>query len=164
MMQGSTLTVCHAAGRSPTSNRKRVGSKSRVPSIHQGQEVRSQFTLFIQFAHSKQFFPHTAFHTHTMATQHPSFPSRTPYTSTGLSKLPDRSNQPFGASTSQQAREQARLERERERQEEERRAQEELASLSEEQREEIREAVSLSISCTEPATPKTVLILFHLNA
>ena len=76
-----------------------------------------------------------------MATQHPAFPSRAPYTGASQGKLPDRSAQPFGASTSQQAREAARLEREREKQEHERRAQEEIANLSEEQREEVREAV-----------------------
>lgn len=66
---------------------------------------------------------------------HPSFPSRG--YGTTLGKLPDRSMGPtFGASTSQQQRENQRLERERERLE-----REEQNQLSEEQREEIKEAV-----------------------
>ena len=48
----------------------------------------------------------------------------------------------FGASTTQQQRENARLERERERLEKERREQEEQNQLTEEQREGIKEAVS----------------------
>ena len=74
----------------------------------------------------------------------PAFPSRS------YGKLPDRglsaSHQqaPFGTSTTQQARENARLEREREKAEKERLEREELGSLSEEQREEIREAVGHS--------------------
>ena len=86
-----------------------------------------------------------------MATQNPTFPSRASYAGGNLGKLPDRSAQPFGTSTSQQARESARLERERERQEQERRAQEELDNLSEEQREEIREAVC--IPCSSSTSP-----------
>ena len=50
----------------------------------------------------------------------------------------------FGASTTQQQRENARLERERERLEKERLEREEQNQLTEEQREEIKEAVSLS--------------------
>lgn len=76
---------------------------------------------------------------------HPSFPSRS-YPS-NLGKLPDRSMAPtFGASTTQQQRENARLERERERLEKERLEREEQNQLTEEQREEIKEAVSLSVS------------------
>lgn len=79
------------------------------------------------------------------ASREPAFGSR-PY-GTNLGKLPDRSmaasrEQPFGAASTQQARENARLEREREKQEKERMEREELGSLTEEQREEIREAVS----------------------
>ena len=48
----------------------------------------------------------------------------------------------FGASTTQQQRENARLERERERLEKERIEREEQNQLTEEQREEIKEAVS----------------------
>ena len=48
----------------------------------------------------------------------------------------------FGASTTQQQRENARLERERERLEKERLEREEQNQLTEEQREEIKEAVS----------------------
>ena len=99
---------------------------------------------------------------HNMATSHQPFPSR-PYTS-GLTRgaggnTPFAGQTPFnapqqnaggygaaGAATSQQQREAQRIERERqERQERERRADEErnaLESLSEEQREEINEAVS----------------------
>lgn len=51
----------------------------------------------------------------------------------------------FGASTTQQQRENARLERERERLEKERLEREEQNQLTEEQREEIKEAVSLSV-------------------
>ena len=72
---------------------------------------------------------------------HPSFPSR----SYG-GKLPDRSQgAPFGASTAQQQRENARLEREREKMERERLEREEQNQLTEEQREEIKEAVRPSI-------------------
>lgn len=49
----------------------------------------------------------------------------------------------FGASSTQQQRENARLERERERLEKERLEREEQNQLTEEQREEIKEAVSL---------------------
>ncbi|KAL8941083.1 MAG: hypothetical protein Q9216_002454 [Gyalolechia sp. 2 TL-2023] len=73
---------------------------------------------------------------------HPAFPSRGYGTSLG--KLPDRSMGPtFGASTSQQQRENQRLERERERLEKERLEREEQNQLSEEQREEIKEAFML---------------------
>ena len=51
----------------------------------------------------------------------------------------------FGASTTQQQRENARLERERERLEKERLEREEQNQLTEEQREEIKEAVSLPV-------------------
>ena len=79
------------------------------------------------------------------SSSHPSFPSR-PYTS-NLGKLPDRTlGAPFGASTSQQQRENARLERERERAEKERLEREEQNQLTEEQREEIKEAVCLHLS------------------
>ena len=72
---------------------------------------------------------------------HPAFPSRQ-YPS-NLGKLPDRSlGTTFGASTAQQKREQERAERERERLEQERIAREEANQLTEEQREEIKEAVS----------------------
>lgn len=50
----------------------------------------------------------------------------------------------FGASTTQQQRENARLERERERLEKERLEREEQDQLTEEQREEIKEAVGPS--------------------
>lgn len=53
----------------------------------------------------------------------------------------------FGASTTQQQRENARLERERERLEKERLEREEQNQLTEEQREEIKEAVSSSAQC-----------------
>ena len=52
----------------------------------------------------------------------------------------------FGASTTQQQREVARLERERERLEKERLEREEQNQLTEEQREEIKEAVSFVLS------------------
>lgn len=76
---------------------------------------------------------------------HPSFPSR-PYAST-LGKLPDRTGgvAPFGSSTTQAHRDAQRQERERERAERERierEGQKQLAELTEEQREEINEAVS----------------------
>ena len=68
---------------------------------------------------------------------HPAFPSRS------YGKLPDRSlGAAFGASTTQQQRENARLEREREKMERERQEREEQNQLTEEQREEIKEAVS----------------------
>ena len=74
---------------------------------------------------------------------HPSFPSRG-YAG-NLGKLPDRSTAPtFGASSTQQQRENARLERERERLEKERLEREEQNQLTEEQREEIKEAVCFS--------------------
>lgn len=77
------------------------------------------------------------------SSSHPSFPSR-PYAG-NLGKLPDRSlgGATFGASTTQQQRENARLERERERLEKERLEREEQNQLTEEQREEIKEAVCL---------------------
>ena len=79
---------------------------------------------------------------------HPAFPSR-PYSSTLHGKLPER-NAPsaFGASANPTARENARLERER--QERERQApagvvggSNPVNALSDEQKEEINEAVSL---------------------
>ena len=74
------------------------------------------------------------------SSSHPTFPSR-PYAS-NLSKLPDRSlGTAFGASSTQQQRENARLEREREKLERERMEREEQNQLTEEQREEIKEAV-----------------------
>ncbi|KAL9614355.1 MAG: hypothetical protein Q9167_001158 [Letrouitia subvulpina] len=72
---------------------------------------------------------------------HPSFPSRS--YGGNLGKLPDRSLGAFGASTSQQQRENQRLERERERLEKERLEREEQNQLTEEQREEIKEAFML---------------------
>jgi len=74
---------------------------------------------------------------------HPAFPSRS-YAS-NLGKLPDRSlGTTFGASTTQQQRENARQEREREKLERERLEREEQNRLTEEQREEIKEAVRRS--------------------
>ncbi|MCJ1274814.1 Calcium-binding component of the spindle pole body (SPB) half-bridge [Puttea exsequens] len=76
------------------------------------------------------------------SSSHPSFPSR-PY-GANLGKMPDRSlGATFGASTTQQQRESARLERERERLEKERMEREEANQLTEEQREEIKEAFNL---------------------
>ena len=72
---------------------------------------------------------------------HPSFPSRS--YGTNLGKLPDRSlGAAFGASSTQQQRERERQEKERERLEKERIEREEQNQLTEEQREEIKEAVS----------------------
>lgn len=59
----------------------------------------------------------------------------------------------FGASTTQQQRENARLERERERLEKERLEREEQNQLTEEQREEIKEAVSLSRFAPDVVAP-----------
>jgi hypothetical protein len=68
---------------------------------------------------------------------HPSFPLRT-----ALGKAPDRAfPAAFGASTTQQQRDNQRLERERERLEKERIEREEQNQLTEEQRAEIQEAV-----------------------
>ena len=75
---------------------------------------------------------------------HPTFPSR-PY-GTNLGKLPDRSLGAFGSSTTVQQREAQRLERERERLEKERIEREGQAQLTQEQQEEIREAVSVSLT------------------
>ncbi|KAL8817650.1 MAG: hypothetical protein Q9191_008105, partial [Dirinaria sp. TL-2023a] len=84
---------------------------------------------------------------------HPSFPSR-PY-GTSLGKLPDRSlGAAFGASTAQQKRDAERMERERERQERERMEREEQNQLSEEHREEIKEAF---------ASPQKKFNLFDLD-
>lgn len=70
---------------------------------------------------------------------HPQFPTRTYGT-----KLPDRSlGVTFGASTTQQQRENQRLERERERLEKERIEREQQNQLTEEQKAEIKEAVFL---------------------
>jgi len=72
---------------------------------------------------------------------HPSFPSR--QYGSNLGKLPDRSlGTTFGASTAQQKREHERAERERERLERDRIEREEQNQLTEEQKEEIKEAVS----------------------
>lgn len=69
---------------------------------------------------------------------HSSFPIRS-----GLGKGPDRPyTAAFGASTTQQQRDNQRLERERERLEKERIEREEQNQLTEEQRAEIQEAVS----------------------
>ncbi|KAL6717431.1 Calcium-binding component of the spindle pole body (SPB) half-bridge [Lecanora helva] len=73
---------------------------------------------------------------------HPTFPSR--QYGSNLGKLPDRSlGATFGASTTQQQRENARQEREREKMERERLEREEQNQLTEEQREEIKEAFTL---------------------
>ena len=74
---------------------------------------------------------------------HPALPTRN--YGVGFGKLPDRPlGAAFGASTAQQQREQQRQEKERERLEKERLEREEQNQLTEEQREEIKEAVSLS--------------------
>lgn len=74
---------------------------------------------------------------------HPSFPQRT--FNTNLGKLPDRSTGGvFGTSTTAQQREAQRIERERERLEKERLEREgtgQMNQLTEEQKEEINEAV-----------------------
>ena len=90
-------------------------------------------------------YPKKFSHQISMASSsHPSFPSR-PY-GANLGKMPDRSlGATFGASTTQQQRESARLERERERLEKERMEREEANQLTEEQREEIKEAVCFSV-------------------
>ena len=72
------------------------------------------------------------------ASAHSSFPLRP-----GLGKGPERPyTAAFGASTTQQQRDNQRLERERERLEKERIEREEQNQLTEEQRAEIQEAVS----------------------
>ena len=72
---------------------------------------------------------------------HSAFPTRA-YGTNQLGKLPDRSlGGAFGASTTQQARDAQRKESERERAEKERAERERLNALTEEQREEIKEAV-----------------------
>lgn len=77
------------------------------------------------------------------AQPHPSFPSR-PYSGTFQGKLPERNGPAFGASSHTTMRETARLERERQERE---RAQREAAgpanpyNITDEQREEINEAV-----------------------
>ena len=69
---------------------------------------------------------------------HPPFPLRS-----NLGKVPERPyTTAFGASTTQQQRDNQRLERERERLEKERIEREEQNQLTEEQRAEIQEAVS----------------------
>lgn len=79
------------------------------------------------------------------STTHPTFPSR--QHASNLGKLPDRSlGAAFGSSTTQQQRENARLEREREKMERERLEREEQNQLTEEQREEIKEAVRYALS------------------
>ena len=73
---------------------------------------------------------------------HPSLPLR-PYSS-ALGKFPDRSGGAFGAQTTAQQREAQRQERERERLEKERldrEGQDPMNQLTEEQKEEINEAV-----------------------
>lgn len=85
---------------------------------------------------------------------HPTFPTR-PYAS-NLGKLPDRAlGGTFGASTTQQQRENARLERERDKLEKERMEREEQNQLTEEQREEIKEAVR-SQNPSRKATNRTI--------
>lgn len=68
---------------------------------------------------------------------HPAFPSR----SNAFGKLPERPMTTFGTSTNQQRGDFQRAERERERIERESREREEQNQLSEEQKEEIKEAV-----------------------
>ena len=92
---------------------------------------------------------------------HPSFPPRS--YNTNLGKLPDRSIAgAFGASTTTAAqREAQRLERERERLEKERlerEGQDPMSQLTEEQREEINEAVrpNTSRSINEKALKKKI--------
>ena len=76
---------------------------------------------------------------------HSAFPPRA-YGTNQLGKLPDRSlGGAFGASTTQQARDAQRKESERERAEKERMEREKLNALTEEQREEIKEAVRCTI-------------------
>ena len=80
---------------------------------------------------------------------HPAFPSR--YGSSALGKLPERPMTTFGTSTNQQRGDQQRAERERERLEREHLEREAQNQLSEEQKEEIREAVhSKSSANTAP--------------
>ena len=77
------------------------------------------------------------------SSSHPSFPPRS--YGGNLGKLPDRSlGAAFGSSTQQQ-REKERQERERERLEKERIEREDQSQLTEEQREEIKEAVSFHL-------------------
>lgn len=93
---------------------------------------------------------------------HPAFPSR-PYSSTIHGKLPDR-NAPSGFGASAATRENARLERERQERE---RAQREAAAngssnplnaLTDEQREEINEAVRMSSSQTHNLVALTKIV------
>ena len=83
----------------------------------------------------------------TMASSsaHPAFPRQS--FNANLSKLPDRSlSTAFGAASTVQAREAQRIERDRERQERERlerEGQDHMNQLTEEQKEEINEAVGL---------------------
>ena len=77
---------------------------------------------------------------------HPVFPQRS--FNTNLGKLPDRSlGGAFGASTAAQQREAQRLERERL----DRQNQDPMSQLTEEQREEINEAVRLCL-CNPPGS------------
>ena len=76
------------------------------------------------------------------SSSHPTFLSRQHGTSLG--KLPDRTRDTaFGEMSAAQKRETQRLEREREKAERERLEREEQNQLTEEQREEIKEAVGL---------------------
>ena len=98
-------------------------------------------------AFTNQFPPSTSTNlvVTTMASSaHPTFPSR-PY-GTNLGKLPDRSLGAFGSSITAQQREAQRLERERERLDKERIEREGQAQLTQEQQEEIREAVRDSMT------------------
>ncbi|MCJ1481735.1 Calcium-binding component of the spindle pole body (SPB) half-bridge [Schaereria dolodes] len=96
---------------------------------------------------------------------HPTFPAR-PF-SGALGKLPDRALAgAFGASTAQQQREAQRQERERERLEQERLERERrdpMSQLTEEQREEINEAVWSSPRMHAPRNKTAAFGLFDLD-
>ena len=81
------------------------------------------------------------------SSSHPVFP-RQPFNQ-NLTKLPDRSlSTAFGATSTAQAREAQRLERDRERQERERlerEGQDHMNQITEEQKEEINEAVGFTL-------------------
>ena len=98
--------------------------------------IQGLFKVYDRFTISQSFVATTPM----ASSAHPSFPPR--QYGSNLGKLPDRSlGATFGASTAQQKREHERAERERERLERERIEREEQNQLTEEQREEIKEAV-----------------------
>jgi hypothetical protein len=120
---------------------KKSRCRSRVKSIHiNAVTLRATFTLFDR--NRKLPYQYQTSYSMASTTQpHPSFPSR-PYSNTLHGKLPERNlNAPFGSSVHTANRENARIERERQERERGAGPSNPLPTITDEQKEEINEAV-----------------------